>query len=435
MESRKASISANTIFKFPDEIVTYRYEGDTVVVSPNDGNWLVLSDAQVRIFDALKSGKTVDHVLSATPDKDVAKALLKQIMARDFTEKKLTVADRTSKAMFYLTYACNLACEHCYMFAQKNMAPELSVAEYKSIFEALGVNGVTAVTFSGGEPLMRPGFWQIIDAAQEHGFEIKIFSNGTLWTPNDISLAKRYGVKAQISIDGVDESSCAIVRGPNVFANAKNTALRLAQAGVDVEIATTPTMANIEMIERGYADFVAEMRNAGRIRFKVSQNLLPGRRISKLSSAQKRDYGQRGVRLYSISNPGGTQIPFFDEYRNGRGRIACGLGRLVFAPDGFIYVCSRLGSFPSLGNVRDIGVSGALSEARKRLAMASVDNTIPCRDCPLRHICGGGCRADRFEHVAASDGEFSVHKPCSETYKMMLLKMMVRATRECYAWR
>ena len=71
-------------------------------------------------------------------------------------------------------------------------------------------------------------------------------------------------IKVQISIDGVDEKSCAVVRGADVFEKAKNTVIELAKAGVDVEISTTPIWANMEAVEHGYSAFVKELREKGR---------------------------------------------------------------------------------------------------------------------------------------------------------------------------
>ena len=310
----------------------------------------------------------------------------------------------------------------------------LSVGEYRTIFEGLSQNGIKEATFTGGEPLMRPDLWEIIGNARDAGLSAKIFSNGTLWGDSDIEKARDFAIKAQISIDGVDESSSSAVRGAGVFTKAKNVAIRLSEAGVDVEIATTPTLANIEAIENGYSNFVKEMREKGgpKIKFKVSLDLMPGRNISRMTPQEKKEYEQKGRFLYSIANSEGTQIPFFDEYRTGHGRIVCGLGRLVFAPDGFVYVCSQLDFLPPIGNVREIEVSRLLQEARKYIVAVSVDNTIPCRECSLRHICGGGCRAERYEYVSSSIDKPSIHKPCSENQKAALVKMMVQATKECY---
>lgn len=436
MLKRKTSIELDTVLELPNELVIHRCDEKLVVVSPKDGNWLVVSESQLRILEQLKLGRTVGEVLLSTDDKRIAISLLSQIFARNFTEKDLHVSNRDSKALFYLTYDCNLKCEHCYMYAQRRREIMLSLAEYQLIFEELRRCGVNEATFSGGEPLVRTDLWEIIKRARNAGLTPRIFSNGTLWTGADIEKAKDFSIKAQISIDGVDERSCAIVRGAGVFAKARETAIRLAEVGVDVEIATTPTLANIELVEKGYSEFVREIREkVGRqVKFKVSLDLMPGRNVSRMSSHEKKEYEQRGSRLYSIANPDGTKIPFFDEYRKGQGRIVCGLGRLVFSPDGFVYVCSQLDFLQTIGNVREIGVPYLLEEAKKYVAAASVDNTIPCRECSLRHICGGGCRAERYEYVSRSVEQPSVHKPCSEKQKIALVKMMIQATKECYTF-
>ena len=436
MGTRRISIALDTVLKLPYEVATYQQGEDFVVVSPKDGNWIVVSDKQLQFLAQFRYGKSVGEVVSSVTDKKSCITLLEQIFARNFTEKDLAVSNRNTKAMFYLTYECNLQCKHCYMHARHAKTNNLSASEYNVVLGGLRGNGVEEVTFSGGEPLMRTDFWEIISIAHEKGLISKVFSNGTLWTDSDIEKARDFSIKAQISIDGVDERSCATIRGANVFNKARDVAVRLANAGVDVEIATTPVFANIDAIEQGYSDFVKEMREkAGRrIKFKVSLNLLPGRHISKLTLAEKDEYMKKGLRLYSISNSGGTQIPFFDEYRSGRGRIACGLGRLVFSPDGFVYVCSRLDSFPQIGSVRNMDIPTLLEKANERMSAASVDNTLPCRDCALRHVCGGGCRSDRYEYVSCTTDKPSIHKPCSDEYKQTLVKMMIQATKECYTW-
>ena len=119
---------------------------------------------------------------------------------------------------------------------------------------------------------------------------------------------------------------------------------------------------------------------------------------------------------------------------NKQGRLVCGLGRLVFTPDGFIHICSRLDYLQSLGNIRGGTVVQMINAAKNIVAAASVDNTIPCRDCSLRYICGGGCRAERYEYVSNSIDKPSTHKLCVESQKMALVKMMVQATKECYMW-
>ena len=436
MVQKKISVEPDTVLKLPNEMVIHRCDGDLVVVSPKDGNWIVVSESQFRIVEQLKMGQTVGEVVSAAVDTKIVMSLLKQIFARNFTEKNLSVGNRNAKALFYLTYDCNLKCEHCYMHAQRRHDAMLSVWEYRTVFEGLVQNGIKEATFTGGEPLMRSDLWEIIKNAYDVGLSSRIFSNGTLWGDSDIEKARDYAIKAQISIDGIDEISCATIRGAGAFAKAKNVAVRLAEAGVDVEIATTPTLANIEAIEHGYSNFVKEMREkaGSKIKFKVSLDLMPGRNIPRMTPQEEKEYGQKGRFLYSIANPEGTQIPFFDEYRKGQGRIACGLGRLVFSPDGFVYVCSQLDFLPAIGNVREMGVSRLLEEARKYMAAVSVDNTIPCRECSLRYICGGGCRAERYEYVSKSVKTPSIHKPCSEKQKMALIEMMIKATSECYRW-
>ncbi len=436
METKKISVALNSTLEFPSEIVTHRYGEDFVLVSPKDGNWLVVSETQFLAFEQLRLGRTIGEVFSTAVDKRTVMSLLKQIFARNFIDKDLSVSDYNKTSLFYLTYDCNLQCEHCYMYGQRREATILTVPEYEGVFEGLWQNGIKEVTFSGGEPLMRSDFWGIIRSACKIGMIPKILSNGTLWTDSDAEKAKDFAIKVQISIDGVDEESCSKVRGIGVFEKAKDTAIRLAEAGVDVEIATTPTLANIEAVKRGYSDFVMGIREkvGQRIKFKVSLDLMPGRNVAKMTLQEKQEFIQIGSALYEIANPEGVKNYFADDYRKGKGRISCGLGRLAFSPDGFVHVCSQLSFLPAIGNVRDVSIVFLLKKARKLMMATSIDNTIPCQECSLRYMCGGGCRMEHYEFVSNSTETPSIHKPCSDEHKLALVKMMALATKECYRW-
>ena len=80
-----------------------------------------------------------------------------------------------------LTYRCNLSCKHCYV--DTPMQDEMSPAEYQSVFKQLAEAGCLYLLFTGGEPLIRPDFFDIASCAKELGFVLMLLTNGTLITP------------------------------------------------------------------------------------------------------------------------------------------------------------------------------------------------------------------------------------------------------------
>lgn len=79
-----------------------------------------------------------------------------------------------------LTEACNHACFFCYNGAPAGRESPLTTAELRSILEQLRSAGVFSVNFNGGEPLMRPDFFEIAEHARSLGFDLHLNTNGTL---------------------------------------------------------------------------------------------------------------------------------------------------------------------------------------------------------------------------------------------------------------
>ena len=77
-----------------------------------------------------------------------------------------------------LTYRCDLACAFCYNDVSLQGKP-LSTAQYLSFFADLRELQVLNLTFSGGEPLSHPSFFELAAAARRLGFLLRLKSNGT----------------------------------------------------------------------------------------------------------------------------------------------------------------------------------------------------------------------------------------------------------------
>lgn len=82
--------------------------------------------------------------------------------------------------MCNLTYRCPLSCKHCFVEDPEPGGEELSLAEYASLFDQLAAMDTFFLTFSGGEPLARADFLEILAAARERHFAVRIFTGGSL---------------------------------------------------------------------------------------------------------------------------------------------------------------------------------------------------------------------------------------------------------------
>ncbi len=93
---------------------------------------------------------------------------------------------RQQAVVFELTQRCNHDCLHCYN-AWKNELPapyppgELDTAETLALLDKLlDESGAELLTLTGGEPLLRPDLFEIVDAMTARGVELNLISNGAL---------------------------------------------------------------------------------------------------------------------------------------------------------------------------------------------------------------------------------------------------------------
>jgi MoaA/NifB/PqqE/SkfB family radical SAM enzyme len=82
-----------------------------------------------------------------------------------------------------ITPRCNLKCVHCYV-AHCNWPHDiLTFDEICKIIDDLVKQGCLWISFTGGEPLLRPDFIDIYTYAKKKGLFVVLLTNGTLITP------------------------------------------------------------------------------------------------------------------------------------------------------------------------------------------------------------------------------------------------------------
>jgi radical SAM protein with 4Fe4S-binding SPASM domain len=104
-----------------------------------------------------------------------------------------------------LTNACNLACSHCSVSADKPLPSELDTAEMLELIDQLHGLGVLSLTVAGGEPLLRRDAVDILEhACSLPGWRVTVITNGTYFSDDLVrALLKRCGgLTVNVSIDG-----------------------------------------------------------------------------------------------------------------------------------------------------------------------------------------------------------------------------------------
>ena len=80
-----------------------------------------------------------------------------------------------------LTHACNLRCIYCYAESGKALENELSYSEIiDAVDQAISLGARKIIVLGGGEPLVYPHLFEVIDHILELGATADLFTNGTL---------------------------------------------------------------------------------------------------------------------------------------------------------------------------------------------------------------------------------------------------------------
>ena len=132
-----------------------------------------------------------------------------------------------------LTYACNLACVHCLSSSGRRDPAELTTAEAKALIDEFERMQIFYVNIGGGEPTVRPDFWELLGYAVAHHVGVKFSTNGFRITRERArKIAATPYVDVQISLDGATADVNDAVRGPGTYDAALRAMGNLQDAGM-----------------------------------------------------------------------------------------------------------------------------------------------------------------------------------------------------------
>jgi MoaA/NifB/PqqE/SkfB family radical SAM enzyme len=152
-----------------------------------------------------------------------------------------------------ITNECNLACLHCIEESGPGKAfpDELGREEVFAVIDQLMDNQVPYLSFSGGEPMLHPHFFEMVARVTERGSQLKIETNGHYLSEENCARLKDLGVKAvQVSLDGATSATFGRMRVRGEFDRTIGGIRNLAAAGVPIEVNFSPASFNIHEAER-----------------------------------------------------------------------------------------------------------------------------------------------------------------------------------------
>jgi radical SAM protein with 4Fe4S-binding SPASM domain len=338
------------------------------------------------------------------------------------------------------THKCNLSCKHCYSNSGVASNQELTTKEALDVVDQLADFGVTALAFSGGEPLTRKDFFEVASHAVERGLYVSVATNGTLLTKENVQKLKQARVNyVEISIDGATAQTHDGFRGvPGAFEKAIAGLKNCVEADLCVCIATTATKSNIDEMpqilelaeELGaerftYFNFIP----TGRGKELYGQDLAPEEReklmlflLDKMSKNCKvtilttaPQLARAALQCQGVGKEVTMSMAHMQTVKVSRKAMpladfigGCGAGRLYcsLSPQGDVHPCVFLPI--NVGNLKtekfgDIWLNAELFNAlRDRSKLKGA-----CGKCSFKYVCGG-CRARASAYNA---GDFLASDP------------------------
>jgi MoaA/NifB/PqqE/SkfB family radical SAM enzyme len=150
-----------------------------------------------------------------------------------------------------ITNECNLACLHCIEESGPGKAfrDELDREQVFDVLRQMMDLDIPYLSFSGGEPMLHPLFFEMVEYVCTRGGQLKIETNGHYLSREHCTRLSDLGVKAvQVSLDGASSRTFNRIRVRGEFDRVTEGVRNLHSAGVPIEINFSPTHFNVEEI-------------------------------------------------------------------------------------------------------------------------------------------------------------------------------------------
>ena len=339
-------------------------------------------------------------------------------------------------AHWSITGRCNLRCRHCYMSAPQAKYGELTTDECLRIIDQIEEAGIGQVSLTGGEPLVREDFWQLVDALLERRIVIRqIYTNGVLVTDALLEGLKTRGITCSFSLS-FDGCGCHDwMRGVSGAEEAVVNALRRIRShGFVAGIETALCSENLPSMQETYELLkslgvrhwkTSPAMNVGnwqqeRGQYDLPLDVLYAAYLDLIRLHQKDDTPldlMLGGFYYGRQDNKEPIIPMvrFDGSDAALRQIVCRSCRLNLhiMADGKLLPCIPMtgsaveSKMPSLleSTISQAMTDSFFFDTINTKVETVLGNNPECTSCEHRLRCGGGCRACA---MAIGDGFFSV---------------------------
>ncbi len=410
----------------------------TMAYDVNDMNLFEINQLTKEIFDQVE-GKTSEQLVAALADQfspEEISAVLNQLIKLNLVNFRPPIQaaaaqqgkfpDEGIKRMdLFLSQDCNLNCHYCYTrhsgnIQKKNMSEEVARAAVDLLFQESNNIDKPAISFYGGEPLLRFDLMKTIipyanRKAEEYHKSVKfsMTTNGTLLTDEVIDFLTENKVNTMVSFDGPQD----IHDKNRIFTDGSGTFERVFPAfnKLKKKADGTRTISVMRSFNTPMKDIAQSLLDLGSTDFNIFPAISGGGQL--IIPYDNGDSGNNdNIDLYnkqfeemvvffldkgmlSQDKPPVDFSWFFQILdKKEKREINCSAAymRLAVDADGYILPCDHFIGETTfyMGNV----LTGPDWNFRETFKQMRAVNSKTCGICWARNLCGGWCPFYSFNH-------------------------------------
>lgn len=313
---------------------------------------------------------------------------------------------------WHITHKCNLRCRHCY---QEEYCKDLEQDVLNNIFEQCRTfwnenNYFGHINFTGGEPLLSPNLWPLLDLCEKYGNTFGILTNGTLLNEETVERLRNYTRLrfVQVSLDGSEEVHDAI-RGAGAFAKAMAGLKLLRKAGIQTMVSFTCSKENRSELKK-----VIRLCEKAKIDRFWTDRLVPigSNELECMSTEEYQAYLQvlgqearRAEKLPWIKTKIHTNraMQFLCNCKEGGYMCSAGKRLLTILADGTLLPCRRLPL--EIGNAVEDNISEIMENSTILAELRNTDLPDECRECRFRNRCNAGAKCLTYAVTGSLTGK------------------------------
>jgi len=427
----------------PKNVSVKSFEDQDLIIAVDNPNWIIATPLESRIFGYLREGLTIrdagvavyrDGVVAGSSEErvrvleDAVTSLLTNVERYGFYEG-MTVPNPQDLALhLYLTNKCNIRCRQCYKDAGNGLPNELSTEEIKGLIDVFSEHSHNSqVVLSGGEPLLKPDFFEIARYIRDRGHSVNVVTNGILI--DSVEVARRLVDVTdylQISLDGCSAEANDYYRGKGTFDKIIRAINFVGETGARVNIGMVVSEKNIDDLRANLGVLIREKIKYDKIGIKFSGIMEFGR-----GKNCQDDLDTFAVvdEAFKIAKAEGISEKVWREPNTKA--FDCGYARSVTVDsDGSIYLCPVTDAVLLTPlNVRTTSFGEVVSYFKDANALASIERIDGCNACDLEYICGGGCRHENLKS-RGSIGAVDCYEGRKERIYAELVKTRIKERQE-----